>query len=242
MTDAALPSPPPPAFGVGGVLSRSLRVFARRLIPIMIVSYPTLLLSYLIIDLGADTVIAGLIEFAVLTVFGAFASVYVILLIASAERGGRPDIAGSVGAAVFMAPTVSLISLLATMLLALGFLALIIPGVFLAAALFPLYPALALERDGLGSFSRAMDLTRGYRWPILGLLICLALLLFLAALILIVPFIVAFGADAVEWTALSAALDAVIYGFSATASTLAYFRLREIKEGLGAENIAEVFS
>ena len=242
MTDATPPSPPPPAFGVGRVLSRSLRVFARRLIPIMIVSYPTLLLSYLIIDLGADTVIAGLIEFAVLTVFGAFASVYVILLIASAERGGRADIAGSVGAAVFMAPTVSLISLLATMLLALGFLALIIPGVFLAAALFPLYPALALERDGLGSFSRAMDLTRGYRWPILGLLICLALLLLLAALILIVPPILAFGADVVEWIAVGAALDAVISGFSATASTIAYFRLREIKEGLGAENIAEVFS
>lgn len=242
MTHAAPSSPPPPAFGVGGVLSRSIRVFARRLIPIMIVSYPTLLLSHLIIELCSGTVIAGLIEFAVLTVFGAFASVYVILLIASAELGGRPDIAGSVGAAVFMAPTVSLISLLATILLALGLIALVIPGVFLAVALFPLYPALALERDGLGSFSRAMDLTRGYRWPILGLLICLALLLLLAALILIVPFILAFGADAIEWIAISAALDAVIYGFTAAASTLAYFRLREIKEGLGAENIAEVFS
>lgn len=106
-------------------------------------------------------------------------------------------------------------------------------------------PAVVISRDGYSSILRSVRLTKNYRWPIVG---AIALtVFFIVILSVVLGFLVALFGQAGGMVSVLLSL-LVMTGVSALASgllsvliTLIYARLREIKDGMSVEQIAEVF-
>jgi hypothetical protein len=127
-----------------------------------------------------------------------------------------------------------------------GFILLIVPGFILLLMWAVVVPVRVAEHKGIfESFSRSRELTKGFRWPILGTLA----VYFIGAAIAQTatrPLITIGGVNGNSamfyvGTALSALIGAVIAVASATLVACIYYELRVIKEGVGPEQIASVF-
>ncbi len=109
--------------------------------------------------------------------------------------------------------------------------------------------ACVIERSGLYGLSRSFSLTRGYFWPVAGAVIlsgvCNAVISFgLEQAGSVLESLAALIAPTAAF-AVQAAMSALVFGtgmaFSAIVTALIYARLREIKEGIGLEDLAAVF-
>ncbi|MEM6589068.1 MAG: hypothetical protein AAF641_11520 [Pseudomonadota bacterium] len=140
------------------------------------------------------------------------------------------------------------VSILVGILVGLGALALILPGLWLFAVFSAAIPAVVIEEEGAtGAMDRSSALTKEYRWPIVGIV--------LVMYILVIGFALAGGAviamivDAIGLGGLGYSISAVLLacivaltsGFIAISSALIYARLREMKEGVGVDELASVF-
>lgn len=129
----------------------------------------------------------------------------------------------------------------------LGFIALIVPGVILTVLWSVAAPAVVVEKRGImESLQRSRDLTRGYRWPVFGLLVIYIVLTWIVS-----------GAVGGLNLALGGSFEAspnlglnliatpivnVLSGVVASAGVAAlYYELRTAKEGAGPEDMASVF-
>ena len=116
----------------------------------------------------------------------------------------------------------------------------LVGGAMLACAFFVLLPVAAIERHNAPRcFTRSRFLTRGYRWPIFGLVLALTIghtvpdLLAVWFLDAVLPLPVAVLADLLVHACLTTLVAVII--------AVAYFRLRYLKEGLDLDEIAGVF-
>ncbi len=136
---------------------------------------------------------------------------------------------------------------LAFVLLALAFLAVVIPGIWLYAAWSVATPALLIEgRRGWGALSRSFHLVRGRWWPTAAVLIVATLMTALvggAIEALLVGVFVVGGESVVVLVilvSLAAAVSAVLTRpFSATIRSVLYYDLRVRHEGYDVELLAE---
>ncbi|WP_394693668.1 hypothetical protein [Hyphobacterium sp.] len=152
---------------------------------------------------------------------------------------------------LLLAPMVAL-CLIIPVVTMLGFILLFVPGVIISLMLFVAMPVLLDEQVGLRAIPRSMNLTRDYRWALLGLSILTTLIVFILAFL--ASFIMTPGAlwlDSLEIgnpairgllrvsvTAFGLAIIAPVGGISAA---IAYVRLKEIKEGGASETLRKVF-
>jgi hypothetical protein len=115
-------------------------------------------------------------------------------------------------------------SILAGILIWIGFFIVIIPGIYLATIWVLIVPVIMVENTGaLASFGRSRQLVRGRFWNVLGTLILVFLIVFVAEIVLSLIFLF-------FPTALGSALAVLIAGsvmapFGAAVVTLMYFRL-----------------
>ncbi len=122
----------------------------------------------------------------------------------------------------------------------LGLAAFIIPGVILICMLYVVIPACVVEGRGVfESMGRSGELTRGYRWPILGLFLIVVIGSSLASEAL-VALIKAFAGDLVGGLA-DIAIQMYAIAFGSVLSALVYYRLRALKEGIDLDRISDVF-
>ena len=150
-------------------------------------------------------------------------------------------------------PLVS-IGVTATVAILAAALFFLVPGIIVALVWFVAIPACVVEHTGLGgSLDRSSELTRGYRWSILG--VCVAY--FVAALIFLIVFGALIGVGLVATSNVDVLSDASgpqLLGLAGEAvSTMVssvflsalvasvYYELRQIKEGIGPEALASVF-
>lgn len=176
-----------------------------------------------------------------------------ITLAAYDVRLGRPVRIGAyIGRTLTAAPAIIVLGLLLYVMMTFGFVLLVIPGLYLMARYWVLSPAILVERSGFRGLSRAAELTQGYRWPILSATILMFFVLFLISLVLsaVLGFAAAPGplgagafltpgyAVVLLVQAVSAAIQIALLSIF---TALLYARLREIKEGLGMEDLASVF-
>lgn len=155
------------------------------------------------------------------------------------------DSAFGVGIQMFL-PLLGL-GIVAGLGMGLGFMALIVPGVILTVLWSVAAPAVVVEKRGImESLQRSRDLTRGYRWPVFGLLVIYIVLTWIVG-----------GAVGGLNLALGGSFDAspnlglnlittpivnVLSGVVASAGVAAlYYELRTAKEGAGPEDLASVF-
>ncbi|WP_337186795.1 YciC family protein [Phenylobacterium sp.] len=147
------------------------------------------------------------------------------------------------------------VSLLYTLAMALGFILLIVPGIMIAIALCVCAPAVVADRSGVfGAFTRSRALTRGNRWRIFALFIVLVVLLMVVGAVVAVvagalaltnpgalqdPAALAMNPLMIALNVVQQTLSAVI---GAALISVLYVELRQAKEGLGAKDLADIFS
>jgi hypothetical protein len=138
-----------------------------------------------------------------------------------------------------------------------GLLVLVVPGVLLALAWSVAAPAEVMERTGVfGAFGRSIELTRNHRGAIFGLAIILIVVQFVIQIVTQGVIGAGMGARALapgvggtagvqgylvaqSVVALVSRTIGGVIGAAGTASV--YYELRQVKEGVGAEQLASVF-
>ena len=168
--------------------------------------------------------------------------------VADAYLGAEPDWRRSLRFALHRLGGLIGVAILSAILVTLGTIALILPGVWLFVSYAVAVPALLLERIGAWSaLRRSFRLVRGRWWQtfatlLVGYLLIGVLGALVTAVIMIVPSLLADGNTFVG------AVGAVVGGtvgsalttpYSAAVITLLYFDLRVRKEGLDLQLIAE---
>ncbi len=119
----------------------------------------------------------------------------------------------------------------------------LIGATFLYVIWIAAVPSIVVEKQGVSSLARSMELTSGYRWQCLGSIVIMFLSILGLSLVLgIVQ--VAFAAILGEFgggiiSLLSSGLALALTGIFIA---LIYARLREIKEGTSVESLAEIFA
>lgn len=129
----------------------------------------------------------------------------------------------------------------------LGTILLIVPGVILMIMWSVAAPAFAVERIGVfEALTRSRNLTRGHRWPILGLIVVYiaayaAISLVIGGIAIALSFVGGVQAMSAAGV-ISDAITSVIAGLIGSAGAAAiYYELRAAKEGVGINQLASVF-
>lgn len=123
---------------------------------------------------------------------------------------------------------------------ALGFLALVIPGLILLAMWYIATPACVVEQLGpLRSMRRSSQLTKGHRWKVFGLMLLLVIVGGMVSAVLAKTLTAAGGTTLkligdVLWNGVWGAVSAI-------AVVVTYHDLRLAKEGIDVEQVASVF-
>ena len=239
------------AFGVGGVLGRTFRIWGRNVLPFagvaLLFHSPTILGAFVlgapkIAQPGADlwqryllSAVSSILSFAV-----AGALTYGVL----GELRGRPARFGALlEFGVKNLWRSLLVSLLAGFFIVLGMVALLVPGVIFALMLSVAVPVAVTEpQHGVwGALTRSRELTRGHRLALL--------LVFLVVYVVVAVPVIPLSTATVYVPALQGGLaygaitlvSAVLGSLFSTCQAVAYHDLRVAKEGVGTEALAAVF-
>ena len=257
-----------PPLGVGNIIRNALRLYFQNFIPFFLITLiPTLGLAGILSGIGllsggpGNVVDGGPIEIAspafvvgvslVTMVISGIAVNFVTGLITLASFDawqGRPmTYARYFSVTLQSIVPLSVLTVVAALAAAIGFVFLFVPGVYIYAMFFVLAPSVLVERTGFGGLSRSRELTREYRWPIVGMLIVLILALYA----IVIPLGVVAGRVAplmspemLYWSGMGMEMisNTIGYGIAAVFIAMTYARLREIKEGLGVEDLSKVFA
>jgi hypothetical protein len=235
-------------FSFGTVLSESISVFFSNLLPFVVVALVVLLplLVYNLVVIGTPDPTAGAYSGGALLAI-VLQMVLSQLMAATIAYGtfqylrGHPISIGeclSRGLALIL-PVLG-VAILAGLITGIGMLLLVIPGIIAAVMLWVVIPVAVVERPGvIASLRRSVELTKGYRLTIFGILIVIGLILVVISFIL--GFILASAAGYTVYNIGIWVLQAVIGAFSATAAAVGYYYLRGAKEGIDIGEIARVF-
>src|SRR3954471_15700817 len=165
---------------VGNVLQRVFAIYREQfglLIPAALVIFaPIAIVNGLILSSGL--VVAFLLT-AIIGVIGTFLSQGMVVEAARDILDGRRDhdVGSLIGAAApFIAPLAGA-GILASIAIGIGFILLIVPGLFLLTIWAVLAPVIVLERTGaIDSFGRSRNLVKGNGWEVFGVILVLLLI------------------------------------------------------------------
>ena len=241
---------------VGEILDTSFGLYRQHFIAlatiVMISTGAPLLLNLYLQSAGglmANPVLAVvyLLVYVALSSLGAAATVYLI----SEGYLGRELAAGAaLSRAMPLLGTIVVYSILFALVVGIGLLLLIVPGVVLACGLVLATPVIVLEPgvDATGAMARSWALTKGSRLRMFGLLLVFGLLVYIPIIALsIVAAMVAPGAltagdgstaPMLVFTAALGIVQMVIYPLLYCILTVAYYDMRVRKEGFDLEMLA----
>jgi hypothetical protein len=160
-------------------------------------------------------------------------------------NGERPEAGDIVSTAVSVLLPVMAINLLVTIGASLGMILLIVPGIILWLGWAIAIPVEVQEREGVfESMRRSRYLTRGSRWSLFGffLILIIAVMFIQILLSMVTGFLSLAGGHLIG--------IAISTGVTSTLSTLVlsvaipvcYVELRQVKEGTGVDELAQVFA
>lgn len=157
-------------------------------------------------------------------------------------RGTRDvDLWKVFGRSVRVLPRIFLLSIVVGLLVLLGLVFLIVPGIIVALMLFVAVPASVMEGGGIGkALKRSGDLTEGHK----GSLFAVVLVLTVPILVLssLLDSAVALGFEPLFGHILDLVITDFLYGgIWATCAAVAYHDLRILNDGVDTEEIAAAF-
>jgi len=232
-------------FSFGTVISQSFSVFFSNLVPFCLVAL-ILMAPLLVYDLLVGAPTGGSFSSGQLLAY-VIQSVLSQLLVATISfatfqylRGQPVGIGECLSRGLSLILPVIGVAILTGLLVGIGTILLIIPGIIVAVMLWVAIPVAVVERPGVtDSLKRSADLTKGYRWTIFGIVLAIGIILAIIGGILSAILVAAIG-----FTGFSIGLwilNAVFGAFSATAAAVGYYFLRATKEGVDIADIAKVF-
>ena len=236
---------PGPEFRIGRVLTRGFSVLSRNIVPFGLLAAVFTVPPYLYgLAPGSPDVpgaggVGDVAIFVVDVLLGYLLTAALVYGTISELRGAHANLAECVSRGLGLVFPVVGVAILAGIATGLASLLLIVPGLIVLTMLWVAVPVAVVERPGvMDSLRRSAELTKGYRWPVFGLILTLVVLVLVLSLLggLLVANMGTVGSVVVSWI-LSAAIGAVF----AVVSAVSYHDLRIAKEGVGAEQIAAVF-
>lgn len=257
MTDAVNSGAHTP-FGVGSVVGDSFSILFSKLPVVALLGFIPALFDVILtnsmnldttasLEPGAEFDTAGFVgRFGVAFLFSlVMMSIITATLVQfsyDAKLGRSAQIGRYFSTAIRNLPAIIVLSIVASILYAIGFMLLIIPGIWLYAVFSMLVPVIVIEGAGFGALGRSAELTKGYRWPIIGALFLIFLCLFLFG------FVTAFILAAISGGSLfglgvllETIINAISYGLASIAIAMIFARLKEIKEGVSVSDLVDVF-
>lgn len=138
-----------------------------------------------------------------------------------------------------------IIAVITTLLVGIGMILLIVPGIIIALMICLAIPVLMVENPGtLASLSRSRELTKGSRWRLFGLLLLAFIVTSIIGFVVPLPFDLLLpleGPLSFLGTVVGIAVQVFITVFFAVLLGVAYHDLRVAKEGVSTEQLAAVF-
>ena len=248
-------------FSVGNVLGNGFRIWFKNLIPFLFITsviYAPLLIwgiTRFPDSLTLDELLSRASSFdrvvmisnLVLNLMVAAAVTYGVVM---ELQGSRASIGKCIGVGFGRFFPVLGVSILSVILVVLGFIAVIVPGIILICMFYVATPAAVIERAGVtGALGRSSELTKGHKWQIFGLVFLLGLLGW--ALQYTVNHVFMDPSTILKGGSLGGFMRRAIYlhiglavittSLGAVMSATAYYFLRSEKEGTTADELARVF-
>ncbi len=249
-------------FEIGRVIQRTMGLVGRNFVPFFVLTLVLAGLPSLILQLVLPNDPTAMQQapgvYLTTIAIGVLVSIATgVILQGTLTRASIDDLSGkgaNLGSAVnstipIILPLLGL-GLLVGLGIALGFILLIIPGIFLALCWMVSSPVMVVERLGIvASMQRSMALTQNHRWAILGVIVLFVIIYMIVATVVGV---VAGGslASLADPTAgpplmfliLMTLVGVVLSMIGTVGAAAIYFELRQIKEGVGVGELAKVFA
>jgi len=214
---------------IGGVFEATTdlwkKTFGTVWIVALILMVPAGIISGLLSDEGS---FLNLIGSLVQMVANVWLAATVVRIVQDAEADGRVDagIGELFGSVTHKIVSLILLSIVLWILITIGFILLIIPGVILTLMWVVSVPTMVVEDKGVfDSMSRSADLTKDNRMRILGV----GILLIAAYVVIILAVLLLASITPVLGIVVGIALAVVIYPWVSIVLAVLYFRLREAK-------------
>jgi len=134
------------------------------------------------------------------------------------------------------------ITTIVTLIGYVGLIFLLVPGLYLFALFSMAVCVVVLESQFFGALRRSVELTKNYRWPILGTMMLLVLILVVVQAALSVALLSAAKISIIIALIGYAVMGAFGASLLSIGVVMIYARLREIKEGVGVDSLADIFS
>jgi hypothetical protein len=234
-------------FAIGRALGRAIQIWFRNLVPFLLLSLvvysPLVVLTYLHISDKVVSMTEG--AFASWLTFGAallgfVLSATLVYGVVMQLRGQPAPLGQCISIGLKRLLPVIGVSMLSAIVIGVGFVLLVVPGIIFYCMLYVAVPASVVERPGLlGALRRSRELTRDYRLPIFGLLILVGVTGALLTLLLEKGVHPSVGPNTYLW--LSLAQQVIVGSFSAVLVGVVYHDLRVAKEGASTEDLARIF-
>ena len=240
-------------FDIGGVLGSGFSISFGNIVPFgllaLIVTSPSFLYGILVATggmgaSGLSQALASILQLLLNSVATA-ALIYGTMQVLRNQAVSLNDCLSRGFALVF--PVIGLI-ILVSLIIGVGFLLLIVPGLIAATMLWVAIPAAVIERPGvIESMKRSVELTKGNRWRVFGLLVIVFIIQLVVGLILGAIFGFgmaaggAVGGAAVVFVIFQWLIQAFFAVLYAVLIAVSYQQLRIAKEGGSLDQIASVF-
>jgi hypothetical protein len=150
---------------------------------------------------------------------------------------------GGISIIVWLVGTVLIAIAAGLILLLIGFVALPLTIALVASVLWVAIPVATVERTGVfASFSRAGQLSKGYRWKIYFTVLIVGIIFIVVSTVLggVVTLLSLIGGGVVP-ELVSYLISLLLSGWAAMTSAVGYYDLRMAKEGADIDQIAAVF-
>jgi hypothetical protein len=236
--------------GVGSIVGGSFSILMGNFLSVVMLALgPTLLstvLSGLLIGWNATL---GLGEPSITGVAGvvAYGLSLIVQLAYDAKLGRTGSLGRYFGPGLGAALPIAILGVASGIMMAIGLIALIVPGLWVYAVFSVMPAAVVIEKVGFGGLGRSAALTKEYRWPILGAIFLVGIITMVinGVAVFVVGMVLASsggsGASIAMGVLVITALSAIGTGLGAITIALIYARLREIKEGTSLRDIVAVF-
>lgn len=261
MTDTAVPAEKTP-LGVGSIISESFSILFANFVKVLILGFVGAFAGYLIelVLVGSNTgdpfggsvntaaiVTATIVSVVLSVVIYSFTTALLVQLAYDSKLGRSRGMSDYFGPAIAALPALVVLGIVAGLATMVGALALIIGAIWVYAVFSVMAPAILIEKAGFQGLTRSAELTKEYRWPIVGALIILGIISWLVQMVAglaTAGLLIAFGTGFVGLIVAGIIVSLLLgltYGLSGISVALIYARLRQIKEGVGVDEIAQVF-